>query len=42
MTGFEHILAALHEAALDTARWPRASGLIDKDPRYARQYPGVR
>ncbi|MXY32582.1 MAG: helix-turn-helix transcriptional regulator [Boseongicola sp. SB0664_bin_43] len=30
MNGFEHILAALHEAALDAARWPRASGLIDK------------
>ena len=27
---FERVLAALHEAALDAARWPGASGLIDE------------
>ncbi len=27
---FERVLAALHEAALDPARWPGASGLIDE------------
>ena len=27
---FERILASLHEAALDDARWPAASGLIDE------------
>ncbi len=26
---FDHILASLHEATLDDARWPAASGLID-------------
>ena len=26
---FDSILASLHEAALDDARWPAASGLID-------------
>ena len=30
MTAFERILAALHEAALDPARWPGASALIDQ------------
>ena len=28
--GFERILASLHEAALDPARWPGASALIDE------------
>ena len=27
---FDHILASLHEATLDDARWPAASGLIDE------------
>ena len=27
---FEHILASLHEAALDDARWPAASALVDE------------
>ncbi|MDE0203713.1 MAG: LuxR C-terminal-related transcriptional regulator [Rhodospirillaceae bacterium] len=30
LTAFERILAALHEAALDPARWPGASALIDE------------
>ena len=30
LSAFERILAALHEAALDAARWPAASGLIDE------------
>ena len=27
---FDHILASLHEATLDDARWPETSGLIDE------------
>ena len=30
LDAFERILASLHEAALDPARWPRASALIDE------------
>ena len=30
LNAFERILAALHEAALDPARWPGASALIDE------------
>ncbi len=30
LNAFEHILASLREAALDPARWPRASALIDE------------
>ena len=30
LNAFERILASLHEAALDPARWPNASGLIDE------------
>ena len=30
LNAFERILAALHEAALDPARWPSASALIDE------------
>ena len=30
LNAFERILASLHEAALDPARWPVASGLIDE------------
>ncbi len=30
LNAFERILASLHEAALDPARWPSASALIDE------------